>query len=150
MKGIDPQREAQVWQRVKGEASSPAPEAELQRLIMEGWITASAYTQLSRQFGGRDAATLQRLAREEQAGISCLRGIYTLITGQKPSVQTPAIAKEPTAIALRKCYGREIRALTEYEQHAADPEYGPVYRKLVQQEQEHCRIVLELIGKLQN
>ena len=151
MKGMDPQREAQVWQRVRGENSPPAapPEAELLRLMMEKWSNAATYQQLARQFSGRDAATLQRLSREEMAHVNCLRGDYTLITGNKPPIQKPAVPKETAAIALRKCYGREIRTLSEYERRSGDPEYGAVYRKLAQQEQEHGRILLELIGNLQ-
>jgi len=42
-----------------------------------------------------------------------------------------------------------MHTLAAYEQRSADREYGPVFARLAQQEREHCRMVLELIGNLQ-
>jgi hypothetical protein len=39
-----------------------------------------------------------------------------------------------------------MRALKEYEALSQDPEYGPVFFRLAQQERDQCRTVLELIG----
>lgn len=154
MKAYDPQMAARVWQRVQNPPTETASEpthreAGLQGLIMEEWISASTYLQLSRQLPGKEASVLQRLFREEQTHASCLRGIYTLITGEKPPIQTPPTVKEPAETTLRKCYGREMRSLKEYEARSSDPEFGPVFAKLAEQEREHCRAVLELIGGLQ-
>ena len=41
-----------------------------------------------------------------------------------------------------------MRARAQYEGRSSDPEYGQVYARLAEQEKEHCRIILELIGNL--
>lgn len=154
MRAYDPQMAARVWQRVQNNqqpttAEPERKEAALQAMIMEEWISASTYLQLSRQLSGQEASVLQRLFREEQTHGACLKGIFTLITGEKPMVRTPPIGKEPPEMTLRKCYAREMRSLKEYEARTEDPEYGHVFERLAQQEREHCRAVLELIGGLQ-
>lgn len=150
MKTYDPQQAARVWQRVQGQTPQPEhrPERELPGLIMEEWISATTYLQLARRMPSREASVLQRLYREEQTHVACLKGIYTLITGEKPVVHTPPTPQEPPELTLRKCYGREMRTLKEYEARAADSEYGPVFSRLAEQEREHCRALLELIGGL--
>ena len=56
--------------------------------------------------------------------------------------------KAPVSTMLRRCYGREMRCLAQYEARANHPEYGPVFARLAEQEREHCRLILELIGNL--
>lgn len=148
---IDASKEAEVWRRVRGEQQPvrPNPMDNLQELIMEEWISASVYLQLSRRVQAKEAAaTLQRLFREEQAHAACLKGVYTLIKGTQPAVKAAPAEKERVEITLRKCYGREMRSLMEYEKRSNDSEYGPVFARLADQEREHCRAVLELIGSL--
>lgn len=152
MNTYDPQKAARVWQRVQNQTAQPEqsrPESSLKGLIMEEWISAATYLQLSRQLPSREASVLQRLFREEQTHAACLKGIYTLITGEKAAVSAPAPVKEPPELTLRKCYVREMRSLKEYEARMDDGDYGPVFAKLAEQEREHCRTVLELIGGLQ-
>ena len=148
MNTYDPQKAARVWQRVQGQQEAPHPEGNLQEMIMEERHTAAIYLQLTRQLPGKEAATLQRLHREEQTHAMCLKGIYTLITGETPIVTIPPVVKENPEMTLRKCYGREMRSLKEYEARMNDPEYGSVFARLAEQEREHCRVVLELIGGL--
>ena len=89
------------------------------------------------------------LFRREHAHGACLRGIYTLITGERPVIQIPKQQPEPVQTLLRRCYGRHMRMLAAYEKHTSDPEFGPAFGRLVQQEREHCHRVLELLGSLQ-
>ena len=77
MNRIDPQKEARVWERVKGaQMESSSPEAGIQNLLANEWASASAYLQIARQMSSREAAILQRLAREEQTHAACLKGIF--------------------------------------------------------------------------
>ena len=80
--------------------------------------------------------------------MACLKGIYTLTAGSAPKVATLPIPQESVETTLRRCYGREMQCLAQYEQRATHPEYGKVFAKLAQQEQEHCRIILEILGSL--
>ena len=148
MNPYDPQKAARVWQRVQTQQQESRPEGDLQALMMEKRHTAAIYAQLARQLPGKESPILQRLHREEQSHTACLRGICTLIAGDAPIVPTPPIPKDPPELTLRKCYAREMRSLKEYESRMSDPEYGPVFARLAEQEREHCRAVLELIGGL--
>ena len=54
MNRIDPQKEARVWERVKGaQMESSSPEAGIQNLLANEWASASAYLQIARQMSSR-------------------------------------------------------------------------------------------------
>ena len=148
MEYIDPQKNAEVWARVRGGAPDIPQEQTLAALIAREWEDAATYLRLSRRTQGKLSAALYQLYRQEQAHTACLKGIYTLITGERPSLRIPAPAAESVSLTLRRCYGREMQCLKEYEARASHPEYGPVFARLARQEQEHCRVILELLGSL--
>lgn len=151
MTTYDPQKAARVWQRVQAgqeESHQEKRSDNLQELIMNEWIAAATYLRLARQMPPKQAAVLQKLGSEEHAHAACLKGIYTLITGEKAVTRTPQPEVEAPELTLRRCYGREMRSLKEYESRMNDPEYGHVFARLADQERAHCRAVLELIGSL--
>ena len=138
-----------VWQRVQ----TPSPPTAVQG--MPEWIAreredAMLYLHLSRQFRGRDSNILYQMYEQEQAHAACLKGIYKLTNHTLPEVRVAALPQEPPELLLRKCYGREMRCLAAYEARAGHPEYGAVFSKLAQQEQEHCRSILEILGRMSN
>ena len=112
-------------------------------MIQEERADAAAYLQLSRQYGGRQAGMLYRMFQREQAHAACLKGIYTMLTGQKLSLS----GHQHVDANLRSCYGREMRCLARYEQHTGHPEFGAVFARLAQEERAHCLSLLELLGK---
>lgn len=155
MDTIDREKAARVWQRVRGEnaaAPAPTPQADithvLTALIAEEWTDAATYLHLSRHFQGQHSAALRRMYEQEQAHTACLKGIYTLITGNRPNVRAIQPELSDPETVLRRCYGREMRCLAEYEARSNDPHYGQVFARLAQQEQEHCSKILELLGSL--
>lgn len=142
------QKTRQVLARVQ--ENTPQPELrQLPELIAEEKADAAAYLHLSHRFGGKEGAMLRRMFEEEQVHISCLRGIFRLLTGERCQIHTTSqpLLEDP-AVLLRRCYGREMRCMAAYEAQAANPEYGPVFLQLAQQEREHCKNILHLIGKL--
>lgn len=146
MNTIDPQQAARVWQRVRGE--DRLSEGQLQSMVCDAVTREAAYLNLSRQLPGK-SALLRSLYTGQQAHTACLKGIYTLITGNHPKVEAiPVPGRSPEAI-LRRLYGDSMRALADYEAKIADPEYGPVFARLADREKESCRTILELIGWLQ-
>lgn len=151
MNTYDHQKAARVWQRVRGNGEEKQEDwaAELPELIMNEWNAGAVYMQLARQMQPKPAQILQRLSREKLAHVSCLKGIYTLMTGERAVTRSPQPEKEPPEVTLRKCYGREMRSLKAYEKRSEDPEYGHVFSRMAQQEQEHCRMLLELMGSLE-
>lgn len=149
METYNPELAARVWQRVQKE-SEPAQDPQwLFQLIAQEWTDAMIYLALSRRTQGKSSALLRRMFQEEQTHAACLKGIYTLMTGSHPVVRSTPPAQEPISVMLRRCYGREMQCLAQYEAHSADPEYGQVFARLAAQEREHCRMVLELLGSLQ-
>lgn len=152
MANYDKAMAERVWKRVQGgreETAENARDLNLQGLIMNEWMAAGAYLQLARQMGGREAAVLQRLCREEQAHAACLKGMYLLTKGEKPVIRTPRPEKEPLETALRKAYAGELRSIADYEERSDHPEYGHVFASMAKQEREHSRTVLELLGGLE-
>ena len=148
MTPYDPKTAAKVWDRVKS-APVPAPDAQMiLNLIAEEMLDAAAYTRLSRRLPAAPAAIARQIAQQEQAHIACLKGIYTLITGRKALVPPAVAADDPPEVVLRRCYGREMRCLAQYEARQNDPQYGHTFRTLSRQEQEHCHKILEILGML--
>ena len=148
MEVFDSAKAAGVWQRVQGNSTQSRPEEGLLELIFRESEDAEIYLQLSRNFQGKAAQFLRKMYQEEQAHAACLRGIYTLITGKRAGTASPKLNPDTPERILRKCYGREMRCLAQYEQRIHDPEYGQVFSKLADQEREHCRMILELLGGL--
>lgn len=148
METYDKAKAARVWQRVQGEAVAN-PTQGLGGLIAEEWADAAIYLALSRRVQGNASAILRKISQEEQAHMACLKGIYTLQGAGRPDIPSPPpLDKAPVSMLLRRCYGREMRCLAQYEARASDPEYGQVFARMAQQEREHCRQILELLGSL--
>ena len=147
METIDPEKSARVWQRVQGKIPMQPDSESLLALIQEEGKDAAIYLHLSRRYQGKESAVLRRMAEQEQTHAACLKGIYTLITGSRPALQSTQPVREPLDVVLRRCYGREMRCLAQYEARASDPEYGQVFSRIAEQEREHCRMILELLGK---
>lgn len=148
MEIIDQEKAARVWQRVQARTGEGLDAGGLKGLIAREWEGAAVYLGLSRRIQGQEGAILRKLFEQEQSHAACLKGIYTLITGQHLPVQTPSPRQEPVEATLRRCYGNQMRSLAEYEARAADPEYGRVFERLALQERENCRLLLEVIGRL--
>ena len=118
-------------------------------MIAEEWSDAAIYLSLSRRTQGAQSALLKKMGQEEQAHMACLKGIYTLHGAGRPDIPAPPpLDKASVGTLLRRCYGREMRCLALYEARAGDPEYGQVFARMAQQEREHCRQILELLGSL--
>ena len=148
MERYDAQKAARVWQRVQGEQLQEASAGELQEMLEEEWLDSATYLQLSRQFQGTIRETLQKMGKDEQTHAACLKGIYTLTTGGHPKVKNRQMPPESPQSILRRCYGREMRSLARYESKSRDPQYGQVFQRLAEQEREHCKMILELLGSM--
>ena len=147
MQTIDPNTAANVWKRVHPPEESDRVQ-ELLALIAQEWTDAATYLQLSRQIPGKDSALLRKMYEQEQSHTACLKGIYTLLTGEHPTVRAIPAQREDVEIALRRCYGREMQCLARYEAKSKEPEFGQVFARLAEQEQGHCRLLLEILGRL--
>lgn len=147
MNQFDTEMESRVWQRVRGEATSQ-PTQSLQSLTAAELSEAAAALMLSRQLQGKEKAILRKMYEEDHAHALCLKGMHYFTFDQPLSIRHIPPAPETPVIALRKAYGRKLRALREYESRTGDPEYGAIFRSLALQERQHCRLILELVGIL--
>ena len=148
MKEINPNTAARVWDRVRNTAVPTGDAPTILNLIAEEILDAASYQRLARRLPPPQAAIAKKLMQQEQSHISCLKGIYTLITGDKPLVPPPTVTDDPPEIMLRRCYGREMRCLSQYEARQTDPQYGHIFQTLARQEKEHCHRILEILGSL--
>ena len=149
---FDKEMAKRVWERVQT-AQPEIPvlpqhhKDALQGLIVEEWQEAECYQLLTRQIPAKQDV-LQKLYQQKKAQVSCLKGIYTMVTGHNPQIHAKTPQTEPTERMLRRCYGRQMRCLAQYEARSTDPEYGPIYAKLALLNRNHCHTLLELIGSL--
>ena len=148
MKNYDPKTAAKVWDRVQNTAVPVGDAQAIMNLIAEELTDSAAYQRLARKLPPPQAAVARQIAQQEQSHATCLKGIYALITGRKAIVPPPTVSDDPPDIVLRRCYGREMRMLAQYEARQSDPQYGHVFRDLARQEQEHCHRILEILGVL--
>lgn len=150
METYDKQKAARVWQRVQNTIPED-PTRGLAGMIAEEWADAAAYLALARRVQGRESAILRKMGQEEQSHMACLKGMYTLSGAGRPEIPAPQpLDRAPIGLLLRRCYGREMRALAQYEARASDPEYGQIFARMAHQEREHCRQLLELLGSLKS
>ena len=146
MKNYDPKTAARVWERVQTTAIPAADGQVILQLITDELLEASTFLRLSKRLPAYSA--LRQISQQDQAHAACLKGVYTMITGEKPKYIPAVATDDPPDIVLRRCYGRKMRALAQYESRLTDPQYGHIFRSLVRQEQEHCRMILEVMGTL--
>ena len=148
MSQYDPKKAAAVWQRVQGQTPDTPEPPSLLSLIAQEQEDAVTYLHLSRQFPGKEGALLRQMAQQEQSHASCLRGLYALQSGHKPNLRTPPAPRESKQALLRRCYGREMQSLAQYQARAKDPQHGHIFARLAAQEQEHCQNLLLLLDKI--
>ncbi len=148
METYDKQKAARVWQRVQN-AAPEDPVRGLAGMIAEEWADAAMYLTLSQRVQGRASSVLKKMGQEEQTHMACLKGMYTMLGAGRPDIPAPhSPERVPIGVLLRRCYGREMRALAQYEARASDPEYGQIFARMAQQERDHCRQILEILGSL--
>lgn len=141
MKPIDPKMAARVWERVQAPASPGADPSRLLPLIREEWLDALTLQHLAQKLPAAGG-----LAAQSQAHVSCLKGMYRMLTGSVPKISPPTLKQEPAHALLRGSFQRQAQLLSQYEARQADPQFGPVFRRLAAETQlQGCR-VLELLG----
>ena len=155
MDRFDSETVRNIWQRVQaGNGSTLSPETEKHpRCDLSQWIarelsTAALYMQLSKRLSGNAAHTLRRLARQEMSHATTLKGICLVCQGIQPQVRPDPGQKAPVLTLLQRCYGQKLQIVSAYEKRCEDPQYGSVFQKMLQEERDQCRILLQLMGNL--
>lgn len=149
MANIDRQMADRVWKRVQNMPEEPGRDMNLKKLIMDEKMAAGAYLQLARQLGTEEASQLRQMAREEKSHAACMTGMYILTHGNRPEVKMPRQQRQSAQQLLQRAYAGELGSIAAYEALSDHPEYGQVFRSMAQQEREHSRAVLEMLGRLE-
>ena len=155
MKQFDQEQVRRIWQRVQsGVAYEPTKtaagktEAEwnLRELIVYEMMEKETFLYLAKGLGGKHAAVLRQMAKQAQSNAAILRGMGAMTEGKAPMVRLPKFTALSIGALLRRSYGQTLQLLAEYEKRALDPQFGSVFQKLKEQKQNHCRILLALLG----
>ncbi len=144
---MDTPEEIKIWQRVRGEATSIID--SLPAMTANCLAEASLYGKLAQQVQGYRRKNLLQLQEEELYHARCLKGIYQIATGTAMEVATVPISAERMEIALRKSYGRSLKALNLYMRHSDHSEYGAIFSCLTARERNHCCKIAELMSGMQ-
>lgn len=144
---IDPNTEAQVWQRVMGGPEGGITDSDLRPLLLAAGESAGIFRYLSGRLTGENRQRAKILHDRAVDTLACLRGIQTM-TGGGGKVAAQPVPKEPLRRTLEKSYRRCIRAMTEYTARSLDPEFGVVFQKLAERERENCALILRILGEI--
>lgn len=129
-------------------AKAPEQPERLLSMIHQARAAGACYLALSRRTAGRTAGVLRRMYEEKMNHVDCLTGIFYLLQGKRPSLPPAKPPYQgPLEHCLRRAYGESMRALALLEGETGQPECGRIFLRLAQQEQEHCRLLLELLGR---
>ena len=148
MDAYDAKKARRVWQRVQSAQLPTAPQLEADGLIVSAQTAKGIYLKLARQGLTGEAAGLKKLAEMKQSQIDCLNGMRLLSAGGRHSHPPLPIPKESALAALRRCHSIEVRTLREYELRTAERDHGPIWFGLAEEQRNVCRILLELMGRL--
>ena len=146
MEQPDLQLEQRVWQRIHGTPDAD-PVPTLMALAAGVAADGNTFLKLSKQWGGEGGVLLQ-LSRQEQAQVGCLKGICAMLREEPISISPLPQPVGSTAAMLRRCYANHLQRISQYRRLAQSEDYGPVFEKLLAEEQNHCRQIMELLGKL--
>ena len=144
----DQKMEQQVWQRVRSCAEEEKPNNDLRQMQREALELAALYRGLSGQLTGKAREQVLTLYRGEKDNASALAGIRILSRQSGETLKLWQPGKELPQRVLERCYHRTRRCVTEYMARSADGEYGTIFRKLAQREEDHCVLIAELLGIL--
>ena len=127
---------ARVWQRV---LSQDAPQQQSIPMLM---VQLKQDIHLLKQRINNGSTAAELLIREYTDQYHSLKGM-TLHTGGRLPGEVTALAGH----TLQICYDHALLRLSAYQLRISDPTYGPVFRCLAQQTEQHCQKILQLSGE---
>lgn len=144
MEKFDPSMETKVWRRV----TAPAPPQrgeDLGPLIFAAQEAVRDYRFLREKLKGQDMPRL--LLEAALDTLACLKGLQQLRSAA-PAKTAPLPPPVPSLRrVLEQSYHRCRRMAAEYTARSADAQWGIVFAKLAQREQENCVRLAGLLGQ---
>ena len=151
MEELDRDLQRRVWDRVQSRQDTQMPplkQENVKAFLLPVQENSAVYQQLGRQMPGKDGEKIRRLHQESQRCIACIKGICRL-QGEQVKLKPLLPPKEPARRLLERCYHREKRLWSAWEQRSVDPEHGVVFGRLSQQAREHCVTIMEILGEME-
>ena len=145
MEEMDQRTEQQVWKQVFDRPMQPRGDS-LRELLMTASELAAGYRYLLGQVGERQKSRVRLLYEGETANAASLRGISFLRHEGEELLKLWAPAGASLGKLLETSYHRTRQAWVEYTARSGDPEFGIVFRKLAQREENYCLLLTELLG----
>lgn len=140
-----PEQVQKIWQRVQDQNRQTVIDMPtISELFWEEWQDSRLLSGLSGYFRGKNGELLRRMAREDQNHAAVLKKNHLDADVRIHNVfsQKNNLKIHPK-LQLQRCYERKLKRLAVYQKRQADP----LFQKLARQEQNHCRILLNILGK---
>lgn len=142
----------EVWERVCGKGAESGGTGGDALGVLREFIAdeacAAAFYAACAQRGGRFAARMWELERDERAHLRTLQGEYFLLTGEKCLPPGSCPLPRGGLRALRSAYLDELAAAEGYRRAADAPEnadLAAIYLRHASDEERHAGILKELI-----
>lgn len=126
---------ARVWQRVMPrEQTQPSMQMLMVQLKQDILF-------LKQRFKSSSSGA-EQLIREYTDHYYTLKGIALRTGSRFPGEVSPMAGH-----SLQVCYDHALQRLSAYQLRISDPAYGPVFRSLAPQAENHCQKILQLSGE---
>ena len=102
MEKFDPNRELQVWQRVK--EGFQAGDSDIRPLLLMAWESASVYRQLLGLLSGKQREKMKKLQEQAMGSVNVLKGIQTMSGQPAGNLRPQPVTKEPVRRLLEKSF----------------------------------------------
>ena len=148
MEQIDPNVEAEVWQRVMGQQQTQREREDIRPLMLSAMEAASLYRHLSGVLTGKGKERMKTLHQGAMANLACLKGIQAMSGGGNGKLTAMPIPKAPVRRMLETGYHRARHLMAEYMGRSVDGEFGVLFQRMADREREHVVTLAEILGEL--
>lgn len=148
MESYDRDLAGRVWQRVYSQPKEETDDHALLRQFFTAEVmNAAGYSRLASTLPA-SRRTLLQMAEEARRDVLHLKGLCYLLSGSKPAAPALPPPQEGPEATLRRCCRECVRWEKYCADHAADPEYGCIWRSLAKRKREQSLQILQILGSL--
>ena len=143
---MDTSEQIKIWQRMH--TDSRCVTDGLSALAAGALAEAAAFGALAGRTQGPPRKILLQLQEDELCHARTLKGLFQILTGTPMNIAAIPPSQDKIDVALRKSYGKALKALSAYENRLSNGECGAIFACLAVKKREHCCKIAELMGLL--
>lgn len=143
---MDTSEQIKIWQHMRSDSQSVTE--GLSALAAGALTEAATFGALAGRTQGPPRKILLQLQEEELCHARTLKGFFQILTGTPMNITAIPPSQDKMDVALRKCYGKALKALRAYESRLSQGESGAIFACLAAKKREHCCKIAELMGLL--